>query len=228
MQRIPILPAVLLAAALGAGCSSDGAGTARVRDTLMVSDSAAAFSSDSVPPAAARPDSVRPDGTGVRDTAFLEPTKGVDTKGVAPGDLVAFAKTLIGTPYVYASTDPRVGFDCSGFITYVFNHFNISVPRSSIDFTPVGRDVDTAAARPGDLILFTGTNHLERHVALRRSVISCLVEDCHTATMFPIDIGPLLICVYHIEFLPKTGCMRKGVRKHQEGHAVPSRRCAAA
>ena len=44
---------------------------------------------------------------------------------VLPDSILAFAKTLIGIPYLYASTDPAKGFDCSGFITYVFNHFNI-------------------------------------------------------------------------------------------------------
>ncbi|MBL7749710.1 MAG: C40 family peptidase, partial [Chitinophagaceae bacterium] len=56
------------------------------------------------------------------------------SQAVHPDSLVAFAKTLIGIPYLYASTDPIKGFDCSGFITYVFNHFNIAVPRSSVDF----------------------------------------------------------------------------------------------
>lgn len=71
--------------------------------------------------------------------------------------LVSFAKTLIGIPYKYASTDPYNGFDCSGFITYVFNHFNIDVPRSSIDFTYVGKEISVKNAKEGDLILFTGT-----------------------------------------------------------------------
>lgn len=72
--------------------------------------------------------------------------------------IVNFAKTLIGTPYQYASTDPAVGFDCSGFITYVFNHFGIQVPRSSIDFTNRGIEVPLQQAKQGDLILFTGTD----------------------------------------------------------------------
>ena len=76
---------------------------------------------------------------------------------LTPSELVGFAKTLIGVTYKYASTDPTMGFDCSGFITYVFNHFNISVPRSSVDFTNVGKDVSLKDAREGDLILFTGT-----------------------------------------------------------------------
>ena len=77
--------------------------------------------------------------------------------GPTPHQVVAFAKTLIGIPYKYASTDPSEGFDCSGFITYVFNHFNIEVPRSSIDFTNVGKEINFKNAKEGDLILFTGT-----------------------------------------------------------------------
>lgn len=73
-------------------------------------------------------------------------------------ELVGYAKTLIGVPYKYASTNPADGFDCSGFITYVFNHFNIEVPRSSVDFTHVGKEVNAKDALEGDLILFTGTN----------------------------------------------------------------------
>lgn len=88
----------------------------------------------------------------------------IDTKGVAPAQVVSYAKTLMGVPYLYGSTDPAKGFDCSGFITYVFNHFGIIVPRSSIDFTNVGREVDAKAARPGDLVLFTGTDSTERFV----------------------------------------------------------------
>ena len=76
---------------------------------------------------------------------------------VTPHELVAFAKTLIGIPYKYASTDPNIGFDCSGFITYVFKHFHIEVPRSSLDFTNLGKEVSLHNSKEGDLILFTGT-----------------------------------------------------------------------
>ncbi len=89
-----------------------------------------------------------------------------------PAVLVAFAKTLLGVPYVYASTDPKVGFDCSGFITYVFHHFNIQVPRSSIDFANVGKTVAVGEAKTGDLILFTGTNEHERYIGHMGIVIS--------------------------------------------------------
>lgn len=50
----------------------------------------------------------------------------INTGNTKPEELIAFAKTVIGVPYRYGSTDPVNGFDCSGFITYVFNHFNIT------------------------------------------------------------------------------------------------------
>jgi cell wall-associated NlpC family hydrolase len=100
------------------------------------------------------------------------PAGSIDTKGVQPKQVVDFAKTLIGVPYLYGSTDPAKGFDCSGFITYVFKHFNIIVPRSSIDFTNVGREVSAAQATEGDLILFTGTDSAERFVGHMGIVVS--------------------------------------------------------
>ncbi len=72
--------------------------------------------------------------------------------------LIAYAKTLIGTPYKYASVNPAEGFDCSGFITYVYSHFSVEVPRSSVDFTDFGVTINRSDAESGDLILFTGTD----------------------------------------------------------------------
>ena len=96
----------------------------------------------------------------------------IATGNIHPEAVVAFAETLMGTPYRYASTDPKVGFDCSGFITYVFNHFQIKVPRSSIDFTNLGKEVPVADAKRGDIILFTGTDSTERFVGHMGIVVS--------------------------------------------------------
>jgi len=71
---------------------------------------------------------------------------------------VDYAKTLIGTRYVWGSVNPDVGVDCSGFVNYVSNHFGISVPRTSAQFTNVGTMVKVEEAQPGDLILFTGSD----------------------------------------------------------------------
>lgn len=124
-------------------------------------------------------DVVQPvDSTSITDTSFVEVaqpepqqpqvsyTAGteINTGDTKPTDLVNYAKTLIGVPYLYASSDPQKGFDCSGFITYVFNHFNIAVPRSSVDFTNVKHEVPLEQSASGDLILFTGTDSTIRTV----------------------------------------------------------------
>lgn len=108
----------------------------------------------------------------IKKNSLLLPKGSIDTKAVQPQQIVDFAKTMIGTPYLYGSTDPAKGFDCSGFITYVFKHFDIVVPRSSIDFTDVGKEVSAADARGGDLILFTGTDSTERFVGHMGIVVS--------------------------------------------------------
>ncbi|HXR84631.1 MAG TPA: C40 family peptidase [Hanamia sp.] len=86
------------------------------------------------------------------------PERLIDTKNVSPEDVIAFAETLIGIKYKYGSMDKQKGFDCSGFINYVFNHFNISVPRVSVDFTNAGEEVSLKDSKPGDIILFTGSD----------------------------------------------------------------------
>jgi cell wall-associated NlpC family hydrolase len=120
------------------------------------------------------PDSVQRADTIKRDTVIRTSVSSgqIDTKNVHPNEVVEFAKTLIGIPYKYGSTDPKAGFDCSGFITYVFTHFNVIVPRSSIDFTDVGKDIPMEHAVPGDLILFTGTDSSEKFVGHMGMIVS--------------------------------------------------------
>lgn len=96
----------------------------------------------------------------------------INTGNITPGELVTYSETLIGTPYLYGSISPQQGLDCSGFITYVFNHFNITVPRSSIDFTNAAPEVLLPQSRPGDLILFTGTDSNKRSVGHMGIIIS--------------------------------------------------------
>ena len=86
----------------------------------------------------------------------------IETGKTAPDELVNFACSLAGTPYKYGSADPKQGLDCSGFVTCVFNHFNIMVPRTSVDFMPVQKPIPLKEARPGDLILFTGADSASR------------------------------------------------------------------
>lgn len=86
------------------------------------------------------------------------PARVINTKNAEPDEVVDFAETLVGVPYKYGSTVKEKGFDCSGFVSYVFNHFNVAVPRVSKDFTNAGTPVPLNTSKKGDLILFTGTD----------------------------------------------------------------------
>lgn len=79
-----------------------------------------------------------------------------DQEKIDRNDLLTFATTFLGTPYVYAKQDPKVGFDCSGFIYYVFKNYNITVPRSSSGFKNYGRKIAIEEVKVGDVLVFTG------------------------------------------------------------------------
>jgi cell wall-associated NlpC family hydrolase len=72
--------------------------------------------------------------------------------------VVNFAKSFLGTNYKYACCSPSSGFDCSGFTWYVFNHYGITVPRSSKDYKTFGKEIPIAESRKGDIIVFRGTH----------------------------------------------------------------------
>lgn len=71
--------------------------------------------------------------------------------------IVRFALRQRGTPYLYAGSSPATGFDCSGFLQYVYGHFGVSTPHSTALLISAGRPVPRAQAQPGDLVVFTGT-----------------------------------------------------------------------
>lgn len=67
--------------------------------------------------------------------------------------LVKFSKTLLGTEYVYGGTTPK-GFDCSGFVQYVFKHFDISLERVAASQSTQGSRVSSQDLSAGDLVFF--------------------------------------------------------------------------
>ncbi|WP_052430550.1 C40 family peptidase [Hymenobacter sp. DG25B] len=71
--------------------------------------------------------------------------------------VIRFAMRQLGTNYCYAGATPETGFDCSGFVNYVFARFGVPVPHSTALLINTGREVPRSSARPGDIVVFTGT-----------------------------------------------------------------------
>lgn len=70
--------------------------------------------------------------------------------------LIAYAKTLLGTPYKFGANGPNY-FDCSSFTQTVFRKFGLSIPRTSLSQSKVGTYVSQANLQKGDLIFFQNT-----------------------------------------------------------------------
>jgi peptidoglycan DL-endopeptidase CwlO len=82
--------------------------------------------------------------------------KYVPSRGSAPissNSLVVYASNFLGTPYRWGGTTPS-GFDCSGFMKYVFAHFGVNLPRTSDGQFGVGQRISRDDLQPGDLVFF--------------------------------------------------------------------------
>lgn len=71
--------------------------------------------------------------------------------------LTDLAEDYVGTPYKYGGTSPE-GFDCSGFVQFIFKQKGISIPRIPTDMAAISNKVDFKDLRPGDLVYFKGSN----------------------------------------------------------------------
>jgi cell wall-associated NlpC family hydrolase len=70
--------------------------------------------------------------------------------------IIVFAKKYLGTPYLYASSNPQKGFDCSGFVSYVFGNFGMTLPRSSSGYKNLGTALKPEDFKVGDILVFYG------------------------------------------------------------------------
>lgn len=67
--------------------------------------------------------------------------------------IIATAKQYIGVRYVFGGSTPS-GFDCSGYLKYVFNQFGITLPRTASEQYQVGEPVARENLQKGDLVFF--------------------------------------------------------------------------
>ncbi len=73
---------------------------------------------------------------------------------------VQIANHLTGIPYVWGGASPRSGFDCSGLVQYVYGRLGIRLPHYTVSQYGRGRFVSRSSLRPGDLVFFSGLNHV--------------------------------------------------------------------
>ncbi|EHQ92301.1 NlpC/P60 family protein [Desulfosporosinus youngiae] len=70
-------------------------------------------------------------------------------------NIISTAKKYLGVRYQWGGSTPQTGFDCSGFVAYVFQQNGITLPRVSRDQYTVGTKVSFDNLQPGDLVFFS-------------------------------------------------------------------------
>lgn len=95
--------------------------------------------------------------TVLSEKVIQEPVSKVIMVGTKPKvkPVLQIAYQYLGTPYVWGGTTPR-GFDCSGFVQYVYRQRGIYLPRTTYEQVNVGRRVSRSQLQPGDLCHFPG------------------------------------------------------------------------
>jgi cell wall-associated NlpC family hydrolase len=79
--------------------------------------------------------------------------------------LVSHARKYMGVRYQYSQSNEN-GFDCSGYVKYVYGNFGYSLPRSSFDQYKQSRHVKAVEALPGDLVFFVTRGKKVSHVGI--------------------------------------------------------------
>ena len=98
------------------------------------------------------------------DVAAMEPTyePSYDPNLPAPryGQVVGIALQYLGIPYVWGGSSPSTGFDCSGFVAYVYAQVGVSLPHHAASQYGYGTPVPYDQLAPGDLVFFSGLGHV--------------------------------------------------------------------
>lgn len=98
--------------------------------------------------------------------SFTEPDQSQAPAAGSIGEqIVAFAEQFLGTPYVWAGSSPS-GFDCSGFVSYVFKNFGYTVNRTAASMYTNGVAVDKSELQIGDAVFFASSSESIGHVGI--------------------------------------------------------------
>lgn len=117
--------------------------------------------------------------------------------------MIALGKKYLGLKYKYGGRTPA-GFDCSGYVSYLYGQFGYTLPTSSSAMVNVGEPVEYKDARKGDILLFKGRSTSASyvgHVALvidKDSLGLKMMHSCHRGVL--IDRYPQMD-YYRVRFM---------------------------
>ena len=82
-------------------------------------------------------------------------------------EVLVNALSLTGVKYAYGGNSPETGFDCSGFVRYVFKQAaSLTLPHSALAISQLGKTVPKSELQPGDLVFFNTLKKTFSHVGI--------------------------------------------------------------
>lgn len=102
-------------------------------------------------------------------------------------EVLGYAESCLGTPYVWGGTRKGSGMDCSGFVQYVYSQVGYKLPRVSADQSKVGKLVKRTELKVGDLLFFDTTNYRDR------SDITTPEKECEYAEQVASGYAPNVV-----------------------------------
>ena len=111
------------------------------------------------------------DGSGTPGIDYQVPTEALTDEEFAA--IYKEAQKYVGTPYVWGGSTPETGFDCSGYVCWVYNQNGYNVGRTTANgLWNKSQHISEAEAKPGDLVFFEGTYDTpgKSHVGIVRPV----------------------------------------------------------
>jgi cell wall-associated NlpC family hydrolase len=128
----------------------------------------------------------------VYDQSFDTPT--YDVPAARYGQVVGVALQYLGVPYVWGGSSPATGFDCSGFVAYVYAQIGVYLPHHAASQYGYGTPVSRDQLAPGDLVFFDGLGHVGIYIGGGQFVhaphtgdvvkISSLYESWYASTFY--------------------------------------------
>ena len=111
------------------------------------------------------------DGSGTPGIDYTVPAEALTDSEFAA--IYKEAQKYVGTPYVWGGSTPETGFDCSGYVCWVYNQNGYNVGRTTANgLWNKSQHISEAEAKPGDLVFFEGTYDTpgKSHVGIVRPV----------------------------------------------------------
>ena len=82
-------------------------------------------------------------------------------------EVLMSALSLTGVKYKFGGNSPETGFDCSGFVRYVFNQAaSLTLPHSALAISQLGKSIPKSELAPGDLVFFKTVKNAISHVGI--------------------------------------------------------------